>query len=125
MRADISSDKRQMGGQNGSLESTSGRQSVKRRMSHCSKNIDADFLIHGADLKFNLSKQSQTPDCGLAPRNQKRSKWLTLYIPKYKHILHEKQHRRRKNGRAEGVDMMNMVWWTVWDLEHDTIMEQF
>lgn len=55
MRADMSSDKRQMGGQNGSLESTSGRQSVKRRMSHCSKNMDAEFSIHRCDLKFNFS----------------------------------------------------------------------
>lgn len=55
MAADASSDKRQMGGQNGSLESPSGRQSVKRRMSHCSKNTDADLQIHGRDLKFNFS----------------------------------------------------------------------
>lgn len=65
MAADASPDKRQMGGQNGSLESPSGRQSVKRRMSHCSKNTDADLQIHRRDLKVNFSNnraQSKTSE---------------------------------------------------------------
>lgn len=83
------------------------------------------FLDPRSWPEIQLFQQSQTSDCCLAPRSQNRSKRLTLYTPKYKHIVHEKQHRRRKPGGAEGVEMANMVWWTVWDLEHDTTLEQF